>query len=167
PMLLGARASHAAVVSGSTLYVLGGSTSNNLTIDTDAAFGGTSWSQVASLSSPRRNLGAAALNGIIYAVGGSDVNGNALSTLEAFDTSNPGNGWVARAPLPTARHSLGVVALNGQVYAIGGSPNGNLSVVEAYSPATNTWTVKQSMPSGRSLFGAAGIGNEIYVIGGS
>jgi len=169
PMPLGARASHAAAVSGSTLYVLGGSTSNNVTVASVEAFDGTTWSQVASLSSPRRLLGAAAVNGIIYAVGGRDDNGNALNTVEAFDTANPGNGWVLKASLPTARHSLGVVALNGQVYAIGGNATGgsNLSVVEVYSPATNTWTQKQSMPSGRSLFGAAAIGNQIYVVGGN
>lgn len=170
-MSLGARASHAAAVAGSTpkLYVLGGSTSGNATVSTVEAFDGATWSQVASLSGPRRLLGAAALNGIVYVVGGRDDNGNTLSTVEAFNTNNPGNGWTARASMPTARHSLGVVAVNGLIYAIGGgAANGNnLNTVEVYNPGNNTWSSKASMQSGRTIFGTAAVGNQIYVVGGN
>jgi hypothetical protein len=54
------------------------------------------------------------------------------------------NDWVTRASMPTARTDLGVVEVGGTIYAIGGVNEnlGNLGVIEAYRPATNTWSMK-------------------------
>jgi len=82
----------------------------------------------------RGGLGVAAINGILYAVGGDQnaSGGTVLATVEAYDPVR--NTWATRASMLTARWGLGVAAINGVLYAIGGVNNGIRTEVEAYSP---------------------------------
>ena len=83
----------------------------------------------------RQGLGVAALNGVLYAVGGQNVGGPPMihAALEAYDPAT--NTWTTKASMPTARVYVGVAAINGILYAMGGEEaTGMTSTVEAYQP---------------------------------
>jgi Right handed beta helix region/Fibronectin type III domain/Kelch motif len=112
------------------------------------------------MPTPRNNLAAvtatcpASNDRCVYALGGNDLNGAPLRTVEAYDpttdrwTSSDTGGTcanVALACMPTAR--AGLLAASSPcprsqeycVYAIGGLTSGSNQTVEAYSPVSNTW----------------------------
>ncbi|PIO66296.1 kelch repeat protein [Teladorsagia circumcincta] len=69
------------------------------------------------MSVPRETLGAAALDGFVYAVGG--YNGSeCLDTVERYDPFR--NEWIRVASLGTRRDDVSVSVLNGCLYAVGG-----------------------------------------------
>jgi len=73
-----------------------------------------------------RNPGAAALDGVIYVVGGNVPGGVVTDVVETYDTAS--NTWRSVASLPQVRSDLAVVAWQGRIYAIGGTidwPGGN------------------------------------------
>jgi hypothetical protein len=127
------------------------------------------WTTKAPMPTPRANLAVGVVNGVLYAVGGSDDNGF-LSTVEAYDPVT--NTWMTKAALPTPREGLSVGVANGVLYAVGGlngdpnSPGGHLSTVEAYDPVTNTWTTKAPMPTARSFLAIGVVGGALYATGG-
>ncbi|PYO42038.1 MAG: galactose oxidase, partial [Gemmatimonadetes bacterium] len=84
------------------------------------------WTTKASLTTPRYGPGVAAVNGILYAVGGYNNSGS-LATVEAYDPA--ANTWTMKASMAAARSGFAVVAINGMLYAVG-----NLATVEAYQP---------------------------------
>ena len=97
------------------------------------------WHAVAPMSKTRQYMGVGALNGTLYAVGGSDT---PLATVEAYNPAT--NSWALVAPMSAEREHLGVCALGGLLYAVGGSDhNSGLATVEAYAPRyrcdTVTW----------------------------
>ncbi len=91
-------------------------------------------------------LGAAAIDGTLYAVGG-----NARDALEAYDPAT--DTWTSKSPMPAGpRGGLGAAAINGILYAVGGrSGTVNVATLEAYDPLTNTWTMKAPMPTPRTF----------------
>ncbi|MEW6685226.1 MAG: carboxypeptidase regulatory-like domain-containing protein [Candidatus Edwardsbacteria bacterium] len=111
---------------------------------------GSPWATKAPLPTPRYGLTCISLgDSIIYAIGGYDVNGNALSTVEAYKPFT--DTWLTGfAPMPTPRAFLGIGALNDTIYAVGGENNSiaGLDTVEAYAPLTNSWTTKKSLLGG-------------------
>jgi len=145
----------AATASGS------GVAGNPVTFTATAAGPADMWSGEAPMPTARWALGAAALNGTLYAVGGS-----VSAALEAYDPAS--NSWIAKAPMPTPRGFLGVVAANGTLYAVGGrtASNVNVATLEAYDPTTDTWTTKAPMPTARTGLGATAINGILYVVGG-
>lgn len=52
------------------------------------------WSQVAPMPTARTYLAVCAVNGILYAVGGTDKRGEVFNTLEAFDPTT--NSWMTK-----------------------------------------------------------------------
>ncbi len=124
----------------------------------------------ASMPTPRCHLSVVALNGLIYAIGGTNTSGSIKYTL--VEVYNPTTDtWTTAASMPTGRQDIGAAVLNGHLYAVGGwnpalTASGELAVVEVYDPGTNTWTTKAPMPTARSLFGAAVNGGLFYAIGG-
>src|SRR5438093_514691 len=93
--------------------------------------GSGSWTTKAPMPTARYGLGVAAVNGILYAVGG--VSGSAiLATVEAYDPVT--NTWTPQAPMPTARGYLGVDGIIGTLYAVGGFNRGPSAANEAFTP---------------------------------
>jgi len=122
------------------------------------------WVQKANMPTARWDLASCVVNGVIYALGGSN-GGSALSSVEAYDPSI--NTWTKKSDLPTARLGLSACEVNGIIYVIGGwSGSQSLSTVEAYDPATNTWTKKADMPTARQYLTANAVNGTIYTIGG-
>jgi len=173
-----ARQAPAGALGGSLFYVMGGNTGSAVTGALEAYNPSTdSWTSVAPMLSPRSDLGADTIDGIIYAAGGSDGTSPALATLEAYDPAT--NTWATKASMPTARADLAVVALYGLLYAIGGrgADGSPVATVEAYNPVTDTWATLPSMPTARwglvaivASFPDCGICSHvpaIYAIGGA
>ncbi len=120
------------------------------------------------MPTPRAYLGAAAIDGVIYAAGGQGDESFFVSNVEAYNPSL--DTWTVRAPLPTGRLGLGAEVVNGQLYAIGGYGAGyyeGRTIVEAYDAASNTWTALPPMPVGRWFLATTVLNGVIYIIGGS
>ena len=118
----------------------------------------------------RYHLGADAVNGVIYAVGGVAVDPGTgsfkvIDSVEAYDPVT--DSWTTKASMPTARADLGVVALNGLLYALGGGSGSILANNEVYDPARNTWSTKAPIPAALADIGVAALGGVIYVVGGN
>jgi hypothetical protein len=103
----------------------------------------------------RSGVGAAVVDGVMYAVGGRDHNDNTTS-VERYDAVK--DTWTEVAPLNKRRDSLGVAVVDGVMYACGGEMGDVLSCVERYDAEADTWTEVGSMGSTRKWMAAAGYG---------
>jgi N-acetylneuraminic acid mutarotase len=127
----------------------------------DALVASNTWSTKAPMPFGRSFLGAAANNGILYAVGGGfrDQNGNPRpsTNLQAYDLRT--NTWSARKPLPVAwAWGDGASFINGRLYI-----TGNSKALYVYDPATDRWTRKADMPQA-VFYGSQGvIAGRLYV----
>eukprot|EP00808_Paulinella_micropora_P014554 g35985.t1 len=133
------------------------------------------WTRVNDMKVPRSGLGAAAVAGRVYAIGGATLaedgnNVEVVATTECFNPSPaPKGNWSVVADMTTRRANLGVAALDGKVYAFGGRigvGEKSLSSAEVYSPVNNNWTTIASMREARSFHAAAVLNGSIYAIGG-
>jgi hypothetical protein len=116
------------------------------------------------MPTPRWGLGVAAINGILYAVGGT-TSTDRVATVEAYDPTT--DIWMTKASLPSGRSFLGVAAINGILYAVGGYTNASIeATVLAYDPSTNTWSTKASMPAARGVLAVGVISGTLYALGG-
>ncbi|HKC39641.1 MAG TPA: hypothetical protein VKC15_08900 [Gemmatimonadales bacterium] len=122
------------------------------------------WTNKALMPTARYGPGAADLNGMLYAVGGTQSYGRLQSGVEAYDPAR--DTWTTRASLPTPRAYLSVAVVDGILYAVGGTNHGPSATVEAYDPATDTWTSKAPMPTARWELGVAVVNGIIYAVGG-
>ena len=162
-----------AVVDG-IIYVAGG-------LRPDAAGGPTAmfsaydpvadaWTELPQMPTARHHLAAAAVDGIIYAVGGRVFGFDTpVDDVEAYDTAT--GEWTERAPLPRPRGGLSVAAVGGCVYAIGGegnpdAPDGMFADNDVYDPATDRWQPVAPMPMARHGTHAAVIDDWIFIPGG-
>ena len=163
-----------AVVDG-ILYVMGGIGAGGgscFVLNTVEAYDPVTdtWTAKASMRTARVDLGAGALDGVVYAVGGSSCT-SSLATIETYDPAT--NSWTTRASMSTVRSALGVGVLNGLLFAVGGvgvvtGPyTGYLATAEAYDPATDTWSSQPSMPTARHGLGAAAANGVLYAVGGT
>ncbi len=163
------RGSNNAVVDG-MLYAIGGNSKgycSNLNQAYDPKT--DSWSTRAPMPTPRCHLAVVALDGLIYALGGTNTNGSIkYATVEVYDPST--DTWTTAAALPTGRQDLAAVALNGIVYAIGGwdpaSSSGVLDVVESYDPVSKMWTTRAPMPTPRSGMAVGALNGFLIAMGG-
>jgi N-acetylneuraminic acid mutarotase len=126
------------------------------------------WTRKADIPTARTGLSAGAVEGKIYAIGGTaGPPWSGLRTVEVYDPST--DTWERKADMPTGRYNFSISVVNGKIYAIGGSntnPWPGLTVVEMYDPATNTWVRKADMPTGKLASATGTVDGKIYVIGG-
>jgi N-acetylneuraminic acid mutarotase len=123
------------------------------------------WTRRADMPTARQGVCAAAVDGIIYAIGGWNPSGD-LSTVEAYDPAT--DTWTTKADMPTRRNNPAVAVVDGIIYVISGNPGIEVtSAVEAYNPATDKWTTKADMPTARDEADACVIDGRIYVSGGA
>jgi N-acetylneuraminic acid mutarotase len=139
----------------------------NLQPSTAFAQGGV-WAEKSPMPTPRYGVELASINGILYAVGGEQMGGVMLPTVEAYDPAS--NTWTNMAPMSTARCAHAVDVVNGILYSIGGraddAAENLLNSVEAYDPASNTWTTKTPMPTARRNLAVGVVNGTIYAVGG-
>jgi N-acetylneuraminic acid mutarotase len=132
-----------------------------------------SWASKAPMHHARSSLGAAAVNGKIYAIGGSTrsgaraaFTGGVVGTNEEYDPAT--DAWRGKVPMPTPRESFAIASYEGKIYCIGGyTANGSITGVnEVYDPATNKWQTKTPMPTPRANLQANVVNGTMYLIGG-
>jgi N-acetylneuraminic acid mutarotase len=120
-----------------------------------------SWSTRTPMTQPRTS-GTVALNGKIYAIGGSTPEATIpvlnsiylrpiVGTNECYDPKT--DKWTTLKPMPTPRENFAMTTCEGKIYCIGGiafTPDqtklcyseGN----EVYDPITDSWSSKASFP---------------------
>lgn len=147
----------AAVSDGKAVYVVGGrrhfdasqSTAALQRFDPEA----NQWTQLATMQAPRGGLGAAYVDGRIYAVGGETAN-SSQDVVEVYDIA--GNTWTPATSLPEGSHGLGVAAWGDTLYAIGGATEAGhsnstdavtgLSLTATSSPTGSATTAPSASP---------------------
>ena len=153
---------------GGKIYLIGGFEGSFQPVKTVWAYEPESdtWARHTDLPTPRGALGAAVVDGKIYAIGGSGVGGD-VGTTEQYDTST--DAWVPRSPMPMPRDHIAIAVLDGKIYVSGGRLGSfarNLSENEVYDPRTDTWAKKAPLPTPRSGIAAATVKGRFYVFGG-
>jgi N-acetylneuraminic acid mutarotase len=137
------------------------------------------WSYGAPIPHPRHHVGAAALGGKLYVVGGRGVvggpteNDRSLDTFERYDPA--GNSWESLPPIPLGAASIGLVAIDGTLVSVGGDnqshweEGGGWVTPSAWSfnPQSNRWTRLPNMHFERRGSGVAATEGRIYALGGS
>lgn len=155
------------------VYVIGGLRDGGAVADvSDYDVLANTWTPLEALPAARDHLGSAAIDGILYAVGGRNGTvGGHVAELLAFDPAGAGT-WVSRAPMPTSRGGISAAALGGRLYVFGGEgnpddPRGVFDAAEAWEPATDAWTELAPMTTPRHGTGAAAVNDRIWVPGGA
>jgi len=143
------------------------------------------WVSKAPMHQARSVLGVAAVNGKIYAIGGSTASGfepcisasavygiislgGLVGTNEEYDPAE--NKWTYKASMPTPRMAFATAVYQNKIYCIGGrnvsgDPNGGYTAAnEVYDPATDTWETKTPMPKATGWFIANVAYGKIYVM---
>jgi hypothetical protein len=147
-----------------------------------------SWVTKAPMQQARGGLGVAAVNGKIYAIGGSNASGlyppiykgGFVGTNEEYDPAT--DMWSFKTPMPTPRSDFAIVVYQNKIYCIGGVIGFHFapwegSVLrmktftlsgknEVYDPATDTWETKASAPIDGMLMRASVLNDKIYLIDG-
>jgi N-acetylneuraminic acid mutarotase len=129
-----------------------------------------SWNERSALQAFEYGIsgfGAAAANGILYAMGGSDVDGNATAANGYDPVADRWSGALTPPPIHTEGYP-GVAALNGRLYVVGGADyfGSALATVQVYNPAADSWTSRAPMPTPRFNPAVAVLNGMIYAIGG-
>jgi N-acetylneuraminic acid mutarotase len=140
------------------------------------------WVAKAPMHQARAGLGVAAVNGKIYAIGGSTASGpyrpdafagGFVGTNEEYDPET--DMWTTKASMPTSRDSFAIAAYKNKIYCIGGisgfsveERTGFSSYVpsganEVYDVATDTWETKTPTPYGGGSL-ASVVDGKIYVM---
>ena len=118
----------------------------------------------------RIGLMVAAVDGILYAIGGRKIWVNAdIAVVEAYDTRT--NTWTMKSSMPQARSVAGCCVYNGKIYIMGGQKNYTTWMtsndLQIYDPATDRWDdTKAKMNKSRGGLRACMSNDEIYAIGG-
>jgi hypothetical protein len=145
------------------------------------------WAAKASMPTARAGLGVVAVNGKIYAIGGTtaggqyppDVSsGGFVGTNEEYDPAT--DTWTNKASMPTPRDYFAIAAYQNKIYCIGGAIGytavegmpGFYSYVssgvnEVYDTVTDSWITKASMPFDGMKLQANVVNGKIYVMQGS
>nr|KAG5686106.1 hypothetical protein BaRGS_013097 [Batillaria attramentaria] len=128
------------------------------------------WTKLPDMLHPRARVGAAALNGRVYVVGGSDGTQD-LNSVDYLDLEK--QKWktavAMNAPRSSvARYQAAISAYMGGLVAVGGTDSWNcLNSVEMYSPASDTWTYVAPLNNLRRGAGVDVVNNKLWVLGGS
>lgn len=135
-----------------------------------------SWTQKASMPTPRNHHVVAAVNDKVYAIGGrigsAFISGGStnVGTVEEFDPAT--NKWSGpKLRMLTPRSAVGFGVHDGRIYVAGGEYQDDrllaaYKAVEAYEPATNRWHSLPPLPFPRHGLAAAVLGNRFHVVSG-
>jgi N-acetylneuraminic acid mutarotase len=124
------------------------------------------WVSLEPMPTARNYLGAVAVDGKIYAIGGQSKGGIYLNTNEMYDPATAT--WTTKEPMPTSRKDFGIVVYQNKIHVMGGCLYQSLSFSQAhevYDPVTDTWETKKGTDFAAS-FCANVVNGKIYVMGG-
>ncbi|HYF83779.1 MAG TPA: M6 family metalloprotease domain-containing protein [Clostridia bacterium] len=180
-MLLGVRGFGIAVLEDK-IYIVGGVDEDGLLSDQLQIYdpSADAWESRfcgESEFTPRAYLGAAAVNGMLYAIGGctgedsfSTDEDNTIYTLSIVEVYNPEDDtWLLADDMPEELSSFGTTVLGDKIYVMGGYSDffRFSAMIFEYDPIEEYWIEKTSMQAERAYLGAASSGVKIYAVGGS
>ena len=145
-----------------------------------------SWIEKIPMPTARGGLGVVAVDGAIYAIGGStseypssaDLGGSRgfLGTNEEYNIT--AGVWTSKASMPVGRGYFAIATYQGKIYCIGGQTGweqepaadylwgpATSSINEVYDIATNSWQTLAPMPIGDMYLGAEAVDGLILVKG--
>lgn len=165
PPLLQPRAAGAAAVIGGRVVVTGGVDASGKLLNTTEVFDGTTWKLAAQIPTPRKMLGVASDDKVVYTVGGTDGTTD-LPTVEAYDPA--ADSWTALPALPQPRSDLGVAIADARLVAVGGVSAGQvLKTVSVMDLSAKSWAGLPDMSTARHGMAVAAVDKSVYVIGGA
>ncbi|XP_028831105.1 kelch-like ECH-associated protein 1A isoform X2 [Denticeps clupeoides] len=126
------------------------------------------WLRLADMEVPCSGLGACAVFGLLYTVGGRNLSLQDNTDSNALCCYNPmTNQWTSQALLNLPRNRVGIGEVDGSIYAVGGSYGSvHHDTVERYDTETNQWSFVAPMSVGRLGAGVTSCGGALYVVGG-
>ncbi|XP_020950823.1 kelch-like protein 17 isoform X3 [Sus scrofa] len=123
------------------------------------------WTSIAAMSTRRRYVRVAMLDGNLYAVGGYDSSSH-LATVEKYEPQV--NSWTPAASMLSRRSSAGVAVLEGALYVAGGNDGTScLNSVERYSPKAGAWESVAPMNIRRSTHDLVAMDGWLFAVGGN
>ena len=111
-------------------------------------------------------MGAAVVNGKVYAIGGS-----ATAFNEEYDPVI--DKWTAKAPISIPTGYFAIAAYQNKIYCFGGITGPSdygytlTAANQVYDPITDKWETKAFMPTAKCYLQANVVNGKIYLIGGS
>nr|XP_002738426.2 PREDICTED: kelch-like protein 5-like [Saccoglossus kowalevskii] len=155
-----------------SIYVVGGRNSVDCQLSSLERYDAIrdKWVPQECMTMARTAVGAATLNGILYAVGGECALADSEETMylrcvECYDPLH--KQWIQADDINVARSFITVAALGGYLYAIGGENRScSFNTVERYDDRTNEWSLISSMKRKRAGAGVAVCDGKIFVAGG-
>ena len=109
----------------------------------------------------RSKLASSAVNGKIYAIGGSVQVLWTRKHVEEFDPAT--DRWEKKADMLEPRSYFSASVVDGKIYVMEDADDGS---TEAYDPVANNWEKKATIPRARSAFATSVVDGKIYAIGG-
>lgn len=168
PHLRHARAAHAVVCTGDSIYAIAGTGGEAggpvLAVE---RFDGEAWTDETTLPGEGLNAPAAVwLDGRIYVVGGFGTTTN-VPTDRVVTYEVARHAWGEATSLPSARGGSAAAAMDGKIHIIGGG-NSRSTIADhaVYNPATRRWTERARLPRAEGSPAAVVCGGKLYAIGG-
>ena len=158
----------AATAPDGTVYSVGGRSGGLLKAGWALTPSSGTWSRLPDMPEPRYEPRAAFLLGKLYVVGGLDLGGNPLASLDVYDPAT--RTWSTGPAMPHPASSVGIGVVDGQMYAVGGCANSatcGMRDVQVFDPATGAWSAAPDYPVASSWLGCGGIDGRLYCAGGA
>lgn len=162
-----ARAAHAVVGDGRSIYALAGTGAGGAPVLVFERFDGGRWHDEGRIPGPGLNAPAAvALDGRIYLIGGFETDTNVPSAaVYVYDTA--ARTWSQAAPLPAPRGGHSAVVLEGKIHVLGGgNSRSTIADHDVFDPAKSAWTALAPLPRAAGSTAAVAIGGKLYAVGG-
>ncbi|KAL9974455.1 hypothetical protein ACROYT_G011487 [Oculina patagonica] len=146
------------------LYCIGGNTGGHPAEYYDPL--ANSWTPMKSFNRAIKYAAVVSFQGLLYVIGGRDINGVESSTVQRYNPDT--NLWQEVASLSIARCGLCAVADKNFLYAIGGGVNGErrVKVVERFHPIEKAWKNVASTLERRADACGAAVNQKVFVFGG-
>jgi len=135
------------------------------------------WMTGAPAPTARTEVAVAALDGLIYVVGGFEQSGSwmfrqsSVSTrVEVYDPAT--NRWSSKPDLPIGLHHAGAAAFGGALYVVGGFTKSDDTIwspsdrVFRFDPAGEEWTDRAPLPTARGGLAVTTLQGKLYAVSG-
>ncbi len=125
----------------------------------------STWSKLPELPEPRHHAAVAAVDGVVYVVGGySDMAFTPSAKVYAYEVET--RKWREAPPLPEAVGAGGAAVLDGKVYFVGGAGKDRKPSSRLYVLGDSAWRRLADMPTPREHLGVAATSSFLYALGG-
>ena len=135
------------------------------------------WMTGAPAPTARTEVAVAALDGLVYVVGGFEqlsswrsLQSSASTKVEVYDPAT--NRWSSRPDLPMGLHHAGAAVLDGALYVVGGFTVSDDTLwnpsnrVFRFNPADETWTERAPLPTARGGLAVTTLQGKLYAVSG-